>query len=384
MDQLQATSHMKHWRWDLDLVKQLRIKYLRYGPPLHKVFIGPGQYEWEFTDQVFERMRELGITPIVDLCHFGLPAWLGNFQNDEFPRYLAEYASAFAKRYGWIEYFTPVNEMFVAAKLSALHGTWNEQLRSEMAFVRATVNLARASVLMIDAIRSQSPEAIFITSESSEFVQACCPDDNSMQIADFENQRRFIGLDLLYGHEVRADILNYLLTNGVSSDDYKWFMNARVTGRAVIGVDYYAWNEKLVDSSGKLRELGVLFGWYTLAKQYWERYRRPMMHTETNCPNPSDGPEWLWKQWHHVQYAIADGIPVIGFTWYSLLDQIDWDHGLSKALGNVFPVGLFDLNRDPRITAQAYQQLLKLFGNTPCPDFDLEAPCLSEKGAMLL
>lgn len=49
-------------------------------------------------------------------------------------------------------------------------------------------------------------------------------------------------------------------------------------------------------------------------------------------------------------------MPVVGFTWYSLQDQIDWNIGLSKALGNVFPVGLFDLNRDPRPLAQALRE----------------------------
>jgi len=40
-------------------------------------------------------------------------------------------------------------------------------------------------------------------------------------------------------------------------------------------------------------------------------------------------------------------------------------------LGNVNPVGLFDLNRDPRPVAQAYKHLIKTFENEPeireCP-----------------
>ena len=34
-------------------------------------------------------------------------------------------------------------------------------------------------------------------------------------------------------------------------------------------------------------------------------------------------------------------------------------------LGELNPVGLFDLNRNPRPVAQAYRQLLDLFGNEP-------------------
>ena len=43
----------------------------------------------------------------------------------------------------------------------------------------------------------------------------------------------------------------------------------------------------------------------------------------------------------------SNGVPVVGFTWYRLTDQVDWDIALREPLGNVDPVGLFDLNRDP-------------------------------------
>ena len=38
------------------------------------------------------------MTPIVDLCHFGVPDWIGNFQNSDWPKLFAEYAEAFAHR----------------------------------------------------------------------------------------------------------------------------------------------------------------------------------------------------------------------------------------------------------------------------------------------
>jgi beta-glucosidase/6-phospho-beta-glucosidase/beta-galactosidase len=60
-----------------------------------------------------------------------------------------------------------------------------------------------------------------------------------------------------------------------------------------------------------------------------------------------------------------DGVPVVGFTWYSLVDQVDWNIGLGRPLGNIYPVGLFDLNRDPRPVAQAYRHLIKTFRNEP-------------------
>jgi hypothetical protein len=184
-------------------------------------------------------------------------------------------------------------------------------------------------------------------------------------MAEFENQRRFIALDLLYANPVRADVYTYLVDNGFLRDEYEWFMSQHVGRRAILGIDYYEWNEKLINSDGEIEMLGELFGWYVITTQYFQRYRRPVMHTETNTPDADEAPNWLWRQWHNVQLIRQSGVPVVGFTWYSLQDQIDWNIGLSKALGNVFPVGLFDLNRDPRPVALAYKYLVDMYKEEP-------------------
>ena len=63
----------------------------------------------------------MNINPIVDLCHFGLPDWMGNFQNPDFPALFAEYATAFAKRFPYLQFYTPINEIFIAATCSLLN-----------------------------------------------------------------------------------------------------------------------------------------------------------------------------------------------------------------------------------------------------------------------
>ena len=113
VDQMEKCGHYERWKEDLRLTRELDLHYLRWGPANYKVFLGPGKYEWEWVDQVVAEMKKLAIVPIVDLCHFGLPDWLGNFQNEEFPEYFAEYAGAFARRYPEIHYWTPVNEILV-------------------------------------------------------------------------------------------------------------------------------------------------------------------------------------------------------------------------------------------------------------------------------
>ncbi len=39
---------------------------------------------------------------------------------------------------------------------------------------------------------------------------------------------------------------------------------------------------------------------------------------------------WLWKEWANVLRVRNDGIPIVGFTWYSLTDQVDWDTRASR------------------------------------------------------
>lgn len=53
-----------------------------------------------------------------------------------------------------------------------------------------------------------------------------------------------------------------------------------------------------------------------------------------------------------------DGVPIIGFTWYSLLDQVDWDTALREDNGNVNPLGLYDLDRRIRPVGIAYKELV--------------------------
>lgn len=363
VDQLEMAGHYRYWRTDLELVRQFGIRHLRYGPPLHLIYKGENRYDWSWLDAVMAEMRRIGIEPIADLCHFGVPDWLENFQNPKVPEALAAYAHAFAERYPWVRFYTPVNEMYVCARLSALEGIWNEQLKSEAAFVTATRHLAKAAVLMRQAIMQVRPDAIFINNESSEFYQACCPDPAIRRIADFENERRFLPLDLLHARPVSPGMQAYLTDHGMPSDEYEWFMSQRVPERSIIGVDYYSWNEKLINSDGQPEALGELFGWYAIAGQYYERYQRPLMHTEANSQDARQGPRWLLRQWHNVELIRRSGVPVVGFTWYSLIDQIDWDIGISRAIGNVTPVGLFDLNRDPRPVALSYRELIRMYAD---------------------
>jgi beta-glucosidase len=356
VDQFAATGHYDHWQKDLSLIRSLGVKYVRYGLPIHRVFLGPGQYDWSFPDMVLSQMRKMGIIPILDLVHFGLPDWLGTFQNPDWPKYVAEYARAVAERYPWIWLYTPVNEIYVTAQFSGAFGWWNERMRSDAAFVTNIKHCVRASMMMMDAILEICPRAVFVFSESTEYVHAGAPE--VVSLAQFMNERRFISLDLLFGHDVSARIYRYLMNSGMTHDEYEWFQKQKhFRSHCIMGTDYYMTNEHILKPDGNTIGSGEIYGYYVITRQYYDRYRLPVMHTETNRI-ASDGVFWLWKEWMNLLRLREDGIPIIGFTWYGLVDMRDWDSALTKIRGHINEVGLYTMSRRPRKIAREYRRLI--------------------------
>jgi beta-glucosidase/6-phospho-beta-glucosidase/beta-galactosidase len=355
VDEMAKTGHYTHWETDFKLVQDMGIEFLRYGPPYFNTHTAPGQFDWAFADTTFNTLNALGITPIVDLCHFGVPDWLGNFQNPEFPFFFAEYARAFALRFPHLQLYTPINEIFIAAMFSGQYGWWNECLRSDYAFVTALKHLCKANVLAMHAILQVQPNATFIQSESSEYFHALDP--AAAPLARFLNQKRFLSLDLTYGYPLGVTMYEYLLHNGMTKKEYNWFTENQVKARCIMGNDYYVTNEHLVHPDGMTQAAGEIFGYYVITQQYYKRYRLPIMHTETNIKMPACR-EWLIKQWANVRRLKHDGVPIVGFTWYSLLHQVDWDSALRHDAGNVNELGLFDLDRKIMPVGEAYRDLI--------------------------
>ena len=360
-DMLEECGHYRFWKQDLQLVRDLGLRVLRYGFPYHLTHLGPGRYDWSFADEVMREMRRLEILPILDLLHFGVPDWLGNFQNPELPLHFADYAEAVARRYPWVRYYTPVNEIYVTARMSGKDGLWNEQLRSDRAFITALKHAAAASIVANHRIARHRPDCVIVQSESAEYLHEGYASP-SPEVA-LQNKLRLLSLDLLYANVPDADVFIYLSDNGLTRREYDWFMKGEPPGYQVMGNDYYGKNERIKLPDGKIVEGEDVLGWYQITREYYERYHKPTMHTETNIFDPDKAPAWLWKQWMNILRIRKVGVPVLGFTWYSLTDQIDWDIALAEKRGTVNACGLYDLQRRERPVAQAYRDLLNAFGN---------------------
>lgn len=359
VDEMEKCGHYERWHEDFALVDELGIKFLRYGPPLHRTFLGPDKYDWSFADETFAELKRRNIAVIADLCHFGVPDWIGNFQNPDFPELFEAYAREFARRFPWVQLYTPVNEMFICAMFSAKYGWWNEQLTTDTSFVAALKHIVKANVLAMQSILEVRPDALFIQSESSEYFHAENP--AAIKPAEILNDMRFLSLDLNYGRRIDSEMYEYLLDSGMTREEYHFFLGRRLKQHCIMGNDYYVTNEHRVSADGHTRSAGEVFGYDGITWQYFDRYHLPVMHTETNLRQGSEGDEavnWLWKQWANVLRCRNDGIPVVGFTWYSLTDQVDWLYALREERGHVDPVGLYDLDRKIRPVGEAYKELI--------------------------
>src|SRR5690348_10225728 len=100
LDEYELTEHYARWQSDVALFEALGVRAVRYGIPWHR--INPASRRWDFrwADGPLERLLELGIAPVVDLVHYGLPRWIdGGFLHPDFDRYMSEYAARIAERF---------------------------------------------------------------------------------------------------------------------------------------------------------------------------------------------------------------------------------------------------------------------------------------------
>jgi hypothetical protein len=97
------------------------------------------------------------------------------------------------------------------------------------------------------------------------------------------------------------------------------------------------------------------------ARRWHARYGRPFWVAETSNLGLAveDGPRWLDAVVAALDALRADGLPARGICWYSRGDQYDWHTMLTRPVGEVTEVGLFDAERRPRPVAGAYARLAR-------------------------
>ncbi|CAA9565812.1 MAG: GH1 [uncultured Thermomicrobiales bacterium] len=371
-DQIARSGHADRLD-DLDRIAALGIRTLRY--PLLWERVAPDGLEraaWRWSDERLGRLRELGIRPIVGLVHHGSGPAGTDLLDPGFAPGLAAFARAAAARYPWVEDWTPVNEPLTTARFAALYGHWYPHARSDRAFIRALVNQCTGVKLAMAAIRETIPEARLVQTED---LGKTWSTPRLAYQADFENERRWLTLDLLCGRVDRTHPLwSHLWWLGLKGEDLHHFVDDPCPPD-VIGFNYYLTTERFLDDrldhyppdlrggngrdeyvdveAVRVRREGI-DGVGPLLREAWARYRRQLAITEAHlgCTR-EDQIRWLAEVWGEARAVRADGVDLRAVTVWSLLGAYDW-HCLLTRCEDHYEPGVFDLRAPfPRPTALA-------------------------------
>lgn len=346
--------------------------------------------DWAWADTELAWCRTQGIQPIVGLLHHGSGPRHTHLLDPAFPEAFAEYAGVVAARYPWVTQWTPVNEPLTTARFSALYGHWYPHRRDNDAYLTALLHQLRASVLAMQAIRRHVPRAQFVFTEdlgrasgSPELAYQC----------DWENERRWLSIDLLRGastagvraarnstaqvalhaqfdwlaaHPCTPDVFginHYITSNRHLDQRVHLFADVPVGGN---GRDRYVDVESVRVRGVPSPDVGELLG------EAWQRTGLPLALTEVHLQGSADEQRrWLHLAWTSAQAARTRGIDVRAVTAWGLFGHVDWHNLVTRADGRYEP-GAFDTRTQP-CTPGALVPMLRSLARTgsyahPCLD----------------
>ena len=361
-DQLERGGHARRLD-DLDRIAGLGVRALRYPVLWERTAPhGPASADWSWADARLARLRALGVRPIVGFVHHGSGPRYTSLVDPRFPEKLAEFAAAFARRYPWVENYTPVNEPLTTARFSGLYGHWYPHGRDDRSFLAALVGQCRGVALAMQAVRRVNPQARLVQTEDlgkTHSTAALAPQ------ARFENHRRWLSFDLLCGRVTPAHPLwRYLRAHGVGARALDW----APCPPDVLGLNYYITSERFLDArlerwppcthggNGKQRYADVEAvralargpdGVAVLLREVWARYGRPMAVTEVHLGCTRDEQmRWFHEVWGTARDLRAAGLDLRAVTAWALLGSHDWDSLLTRDRGH-YECGAFDVRSEP-------------------------------------
>ena len=350
VDQFEWTQHDRFWKEDLRRAREeAGITHMRYAFPWHVLEPRRGEFDWSYSDARMAEFDKLGIDVLLDVMHFGTPTWLTQAVGDpEFPEALERFAEALVGRYaGQVKIWCPFNEPLVSALFSGDLGFWPPYHRKWRGYMPVLSRIVQAVSRGIRAIRRVAPDATVLLCDASENFKTRV---ESLQTeCRRRNTRRFIVMDLLTGRVDRDHPLYTWLHNyGMSELDLQWF-RTHPQQPDILGLDYYPhsdWQLDMVAGVVKQTRANNPVGLYGVAQAYYNRYNLPMMLTETSIEGkPINREIWLDRTLDDIRQLREEGIPMLGFIWWPLLDQLDWDGAMTHRIGKIHEVGLFNLHR---------------------------------------
>lgn len=351
LDQVAATGHDRRADEDYGLLRSVGIRAAREGIRWPVVDDGRG-FRFDSVLPVLRAAQRSQCQVVWDLFHFGYPPHLDPFTR-AFRRRFAAYARECA-RFVTAEsdgpyWFTPVNEPSYLAWAGGEAAVFSPGCRGKgPELKRALVETAMAGR---DEILAVCPHARFL--DVDPIVRVVPP-----------------------GHEPHRQGEADTFNDGAVFES--WDLLAERGALDVVGVNYYWTNQWELATPGHLplddprREpLSALL------RRVWQRYRRPLLVSETSHLGPQRG-AWMQEAAHEVARCLEEGIPVVGLCWYPVLSMPEWEDPTQWTLMGLWDIdpSRGDLRRVPCPEAlQALEQARDILG----PWLGAEAPAAAAR-----
>jgi beta-glucosidase len=389
LDVFLQMQHYEKWKEDLDLVKHVGFNAIRYSAPWYKTEPKPGVYDWSWLDGPIEYLvNKLKIIPIMDLIHYGTPAWMADgVIDDRFPDAIARYAEAMAAHYrGLVNHYSPHNEPNVTCGFCGLSGRWPPYRKSIADWAKIGVAVAKGMVLEMEAIRRQLADAVIVSVDPFFFghlQDLPLPElkDKALR-RDVNRAAAFYPASLAYG-KVGLDhpFAKVLRECKVPEADIEWFQN-RAAKPDIVGCNSYPaivrpkpeeltggqdWLTVAAKKAGESVRFGLL--------ETHEYFGQPVYLTETSSGlNDEEKVAYIRALYEMIRELRQKKIPVVGVNWWPLFETIQWDYrenpdkplkdfivpgGWNNGLYVTKPDASGDLKRIPTPAVEAFQEIMR-------------------------
>ncbi|MBI4394862.1 MAG: glycoside hydrolase family 1 protein [Candidatus Omnitrophica bacterium] len=376
-----ACDHWNRFREDFKLAKSLRHNAHRFSIEWSRIEPEEGYFDPEALEHYREVIRSLksnGLEPVVTLFHFTLPLWLareGGWLSARAPELFKRFTAKVVEVLGGeVSYWVTLNEPVVYVFKSYLAGDWPPGERSYEKAYLVFVHLLKAHVLAYDAIKDSiailNPEKARVgIAQHVSFFSPCYTDSWKDKLSVWLR-------NLIFNHLfVKALIRGRIFYPGIFRIRLR-----RSKTLDFIGLNYYT--RSFVHNRG-LRIPGIYgdicpvghhpdvirrnslaweiypLGFFQLVKDF-SRYKLPILIAENGICTRQDSErsQFIVDHLRELGRAIEWGAPVIGYFYWSLLDNYEWADGFEPRFG-LIEVNYKTQERTIRPSALLYAEICK-------------------------
>jgi hypothetical protein len=307
------TKHLERVDDDYRDLAQFGIQTVREGIRWSQVESSPYQFNLDSIERVILSGLEHNIQQLWDICHFGFPGGLSPL-DPEFPHRFAAVCGEFVRLYRSLDphrplVITPINEVSFVSWLGGDAGHTAPYATNKGWEVK--YQLMRAYIMGIEAIWAEDPHIRILTTEPLVHITHHSHAEPFYQEkARLMHEAQFQATDILCGRMCPE-------------------LGGKPEYLDLVGFNFYYNNQwaKEPPPHETLDWKNTDERWRTLSElvtKGYERYRRPIVLTETSHPK-EDRPLWVEMLALECRKLLEAGIPLWGVCWYPIIDRPDWD-----------------------------------------------------------